>query len=338
MKRIISASLCIILCLSLLWGCGKCNTEAPAETNEVIDIVDTGDAEPEDTEPVTGEDDPAASLVSIRQAMIDTPAMLAVAYIGATDSMESVNTQEWVQELLPVFYGDLPFISTIDDSHIIGERYGELYLVVPCDSNASVSVNHVDENGEVTEVLYRSDNGDPLLVFANNTGFPSDTQINIVDSNGDILTYCFVLDDLSYVTQYSDGSIYDFSPYSEMLVREYADFQNYEWKQPETVDVADSSWSTEYMLSDGSMARYDISFGTAFVSIQWNDGYIESAWKTVTEDGVCKLKLYPDTEKERSFCLLISTDHRYIYLSQDFVNGAARCDEPISLMLERTYG
>ena len=86
------------------------------------------------------------------------------------------------------------------------------------------------------------------------------------------------------------------------------------------------------------MAKYDISFSASTVYIQWNDGYIESAWKVVTEDGVCKLKLYPDTADERSFCMLLSTEHNYIYLSQDFVNGAARCDEPLSLMMERTYG
>ncbi|MBR4881809.1 MAG: hypothetical protein IKU19_07735, partial [Clostridia bacterium] len=214
MKRILSVVLCLILCLCLFGGCGKDKPEEPLETNdpadtaEAVDTVDTVETEPADTtEPVSDEVDPAASLVSVRQAMIDTPAMMAVAYIGGTDSMESVNTQEWINTLLPGFYSNLPFIGTIDDSRIIGERYGELYLVVPCDENASVSVNHVDESGEVTEVLYRSDYGEPLLVFANNTGFPSDTQINIVDNSGDILTYYFVLDDLSYVTQYSDGSI-----------------------------------------------------------------------------------------------------------------------------------
>ncbi|MBQ4602442.1 MAG: hypothetical protein IJB24_06215 [Clostridia bacterium] len=341
MKRFLSGLLCLILCLSLFWGCAKGKPEQPVETDEAIDteeIVDTAETEPVETEPVTDEDDIAASLVGVRQAMIGTPAMAAVAYLGATDSMESVNTMEWLGDLLPGFLSDLPFITAIDEDHIIGDRYGELYLVVPCDENASVAINHVDKNDEVTEVIYRSDHGDPVLVFANNTGYPSDTQINIVDNEGNVLTYYPVLNDLYYLTQYSDGSIFDLSPYTEILHHEYTEYQDYSWKLPEKVDIVDTSWDTSYMLSDGSMSSYHISFAPDGVYIQWNGGSLSAPWETVTKDGVCMLRLYPDTDDERSFCMLLSTDHDYIYLSQDFVNDAVRCDEPISLMLERTYG
>ena len=193
MKRVFLTALCLVLCLSMLGGCAKtdvapdADTTDPADTAEAVGTDDTGvepddtepaDSDPADTDPAAGEDAIAASLVSVRQAMIDTPAMVAVAYMGGTDSMESVDAVEWVKTLLPGFTGNLPFITAIDDSHIVGDRYGELYLVVPCDENASVSVNRVDEIGEVTELLYRSESGEPLLVFANNTGFPAFRKAN----------------------------------------------------------------------------------------------------------------------------------------------------------------
>lgn len=341
MNRIFAGILCLILCLSLIAGCGNDKPEQPIETSKTTDTAEVTDtqsvdtADPDDTDPT---DDTEASLVSLRQAMVGTPAMLGVAYIGATDSLESANTLDWIKGLVPDFYGDLPFIGTIDDSRIIGQRYGELYLVLPCDENASVAVNHVADSGEVTEVLYRSDYGHPFLVFVGNTGFPSDTQINIVDSDGAILTYYPALNDLTYVTTYSDGSIYDFTPYAEILGREYLELQDYSWKMPEKVDIVDTSWDASYYLSDGSMAKYHISFNGANVYIQWDGGSLNAPWNTVTEDGVCMLKLYPDTEDERSFRMLLSTEHDYIYLSQDFINDAVRCDEPISLIMDRTYG
>lgn len=341
MKRILSGLLCLILCISLFAGCSKDKPEHHVETDETVDteeIVDTAETEPVETEPVTDEDDIAASLVGVRQAMIDTPAMVAVAYLGATDSMESVNALEWLGGLLPEFCSDIPFVTAIDEEHIIGERYGELYLVVPCDENASVAVNNVDNNDQVTEVLYRSDYGEPLLVFANNTGYPSDTQINIVDNEGNILTYYPVLNDMYQLTQYSDGSILDISPYAEILHQEYTEFQGYSWKLPEKVDLVDTSWDTSYMLADGSMSSYHISFAADSVLVQSGEWVFTAPWTVITENGVCKLKFNPETAKESDCCILLSTEHDYIYLSQDFAYGTLRGDIPLSLMMERTYG
>jgi len=356
MKRVFLTALCLVLCLSMLGGCAKtdvapdADTTDPADTAEAVGTDDTGvepddtepadsdpaDSDPADTDPAAGEDAIAASLVSVRQAMIDTPAMVAVAYMGGTDSMESVDAVEWVKTLLPGFTGNLPFITAIDDSHIVGDRYGELYLVVPCDENASVSVNRVDENGEVTELLYRSESGDPLLVFANNTGFPADTQMNIVDGAGDVLSYSFTLNDLSYLTQYSDGSIYDFTPYAEALCREYADFQEYGWNQPERSSLIDTSWEESHVLADGSTVRYSISFNEDSAAIQWNDGFISLPWELLTLDGERLVKFTVNSDEERICHILIDGD--YLYLSQDIENGVQRADEPLSLIMNRTYG
>ena len=76
-----------------------------------------------------------------------------------------------------------PFIAEIDENHILG-RAGHLYCIVPVDENATVAVNRVQWNektqtDEVTEVLYRSESGEPVLLFANLDGvaYEADTQV-----------------------------------------------------------------------------------------------------------------------------------------------------------------
>lgn len=370
MKRILSAAVCFSLCLSMLAGCtGKTqnnvtnqkesslNTELPVTTENTESIEsdlpvvsdEPDEKEPKESEPKESEDisnyqpqpdepDTYASLVGIRQSMIGTPSMMAVAYLGATDSTEASDTVEWVKKHLPYFCEDLSFVTAIDDEHIIGEKFGEIYLIVPCDENASVAVNHIDENNEVTEVLYRSDYGEPIIVFANNSGYLPNLQVNLVDNNGNMLTYSPMLNDLFYLSQSSDAGVLDITPYAESLRYEYNDFLNFSWKIPYAVDLTDTSWDTSYMLMDGSMSEYHISFTGDTVYIQWSDGSYEASWTTITEDGMCMLKFDRGTDNERSFYVLVSEEYDYIYLSQDFTNDAMRCDELKSVMMERTYG
>ena len=82
-----------------------------------------------------------------------------------------------------------PFIAEIDEEHIIGGA-GHLYCIVPVDENATLAINRVQWNektqtDEVTEVLYRSESGEPVLLFANLDGvaYEADTQLFITDSN-----------------------------------------------------------------------------------------------------------------------------------------------------------
>lgn len=341
MKKVLSGILALIVCMSLLVGCTKDMKQEPVEKNEFSDTeetVDTEEGETDISEALNGEDEIAASLMGVRQSMIGTPAMVAVAYLGTADSAETSDTVNWVKKILPGFTDNLPFITEIDESHIIGDRYLSLYLVVPCDENASVAVNRIDENGEVAEVLYRCDYGDPILVYASNSADSLDTEINIVDSDGNELSYAPKLNDMSYLTQYSDLSVYDLTPYSEILSREYAELQSYSWNLPLEADIADTSWSSGWLVRNGELSIYDISFSENTAYIQWNEDLLEAPYKLITEEGVCMLRLYPDTDDERSFCMLISDENDSLYLSQDFYNAAIRCDEPLSVLMTRTYG
>ena len=96
----------------------------------------------------------------------------------------------WLWETNAAMLLEYPFIAEIDETHIIGGA-GYLYCIVPVDENATVAINRVQWNektqtDEVTEVLYRSESGEPVLLFANLDGvaYEADTQVFITDNNG----------------------------------------------------------------------------------------------------------------------------------------------------------
>ena len=118
----------------------------------------------------------------------------------------------------------ISFIAEIDENHIIGGT-GYLYCIVPVDENASVAINRVKwdnktRSEKVTEVLYRSENGEPVLLFANLDGvaYEADTQVIITDSSGNICKWYPSLDADSYlapcITDEGESLLWDFTEYA----------------------------------------------------------------------------------------------------------------------------
>ena len=126
---------------------------------------------------------------------IDFPmTMFGAAYLGYVGGLfdEGFETgfPAWLWETNEAMLLKYPFIAEIDEEHIIGGA-GHLYCIVPVDENATVAINRVQWNeatqtDEVTEVLYRSESGEPVLLFANLDGvaYEADTQVFITDNNG----------------------------------------------------------------------------------------------------------------------------------------------------------
>ena len=125
---------------------------------------------------------------------IDFPTtMFGAAYLGYVgglfeDGFEA-GFPAWLWETNEAMLLKYPFIAEIDEEHIIGGA-GHLYCIVPVDENATLAINRVQWNAqtqqeEVTEVLYRSETGEPVLLFANLDGvaYEADTQLFITDSN-----------------------------------------------------------------------------------------------------------------------------------------------------------
>ena len=125
---------------------------------------------------------------------IDFPmTMFGAAYLGYVGGLFEEGFERgfaaWLWETNEAMLRKYPFIAEIDAEHIIGGA-GYLYCIVPVDENATLAINRVQWNAqtqqeEVTEVLYRSETGEPVLLFANLDGvaYEADTQLFITDSN-----------------------------------------------------------------------------------------------------------------------------------------------------------
>ena len=160
---------------------------------------------------------------------IDFPTtMFGAAYLGYVgglfeDGFEA-GFPAWLWETNEAMLRVYPFIAEIDENHILG-RAGHLYCIVPVDENATVAVNRVQWNektqtDEVTEVLYRSESGEPVLLFANLDGvaYEADTQVFITDNSGNTCEWEPSLDATSHlapcISESGDYHSFDFTEYA----------------------------------------------------------------------------------------------------------------------------
>ena len=114
------------------------------------------------------------SLVQLREEAMDLPSYLfAAAYIGSSaggpDDLE-LPLQEWVRTAAPELCAQYPFVQNIPRERVVGSG-GSLFCVVPRDPDATLAVNRIrwnpqNEDYDNLEVLYRSESGDPILLYA----------------------------------------------------------------------------------------------------------------------------------------------------------------------------
>ena len=166
-------------------------TEAVATTTTATSV---SSAEPE-----TSTDDPEVQewdpYVIQRQVMLDEGDMCGVAYIGYVES--GMTADDCRQIFLDSTYAeDFEDLTDIPDSNIVTECGGcELYLIIPQDVGATVSVNEwlfTEENdfmGEAGRVYYRSESGAPVLVCCNVSDIMPNIVVSIVDSDGRTLEW-----------------------------------------------------------------------------------------------------------------------------------------------------
>ena len=141
------------------------------------------------------------SLDLLRQELDDRQQdeRFAVAYIGDIDGKLSdlaVPLRDWMNDTAPGLCAQYTFIRNIPQERVVDDS-GSLFCVVPHDPNATVAVNRVRWNEakgdyDTVEVLYRSESGDPILLFVSNDlgSFPTDTtELLLTDSHSDTLSW-----------------------------------------------------------------------------------------------------------------------------------------------------
>jgi len=237
MKRILCVLLavCMFLCFA---GCDRGNDPIPgttepaapseykeptkAQTPETTESISATDATPATEPPMSTEGQEDPSLVIFRQAMTETPQLFAAAYFG--NVVQNADPFAVMQESAPQLCEDLPFLLTIDQDHILGIE-GQLFCIVPADENITVAVNRrpwnpENESYDEPEVLYRSENGSPILVMCPNEDWIPDTEVIITDANGVVTIWSPYLDPSYHLSALRNESgenlILDFTSYDEL--------------------------------------------------------------------------------------------------------------------------
>lgn len=278
-------------------------TEATQATTTTVPITST-----QPTEDLSD-----ASLVSLRQSMVETPQLFAVACFGYS-AEELTDTFGFMQENAPELCENLPFLLSIPN--VIGTS-GELYCIVPADENATVAVNagawnEQDSVFEYNEVLYRSESGDPILLLCNNTGWDPDTQVTITDSNGTVVIWHPLRD--------SNGKLLpQFNDNGESI---YLDFSPKEAQSATQINFLDmvGTWKLKWTEAEGD--RTELEDSTCTLQIE-TDG-----------SGVCWISYedseFPDTNfKDKE--LLITTGELYSGCGNDqwFATVYQTSEDPI---------
>ena len=219
---------------------------------------------------------------------IDFPTtMFGAAYLGYVGGLFDEGFPAWLQETNEAMLLEYPFIAEINDEHIIGSA-GHLYCIVPVDENATVAINRVQWNektqtDEVTEVLYRSESGEPVLLFANLDGIvhEADTQVFITDNNGNTCEWYPSLDAMSHLAPCTSYAWYD-------IPSEFSDWLSDGWTGMTALGLAGSqstgmSWITETMVEETDRYAY---FSLRFYLEDETGGTVDLEWTYEGSDDI----------------------------------------------------
>ena len=177
----------------------------------------------------------------------------AVAYIGDIDGSLSdlaVPLRDWINDTAPGLCAQYTFVRNIPQERVLGDS-GSLFCVVPRDPNATVAVNRVRWNEakggyETLEVLYRSESGEPILLFVSNDlgTVPTDTtELLLTDSHPDTLSWLPTTGEVSlpYDYQNEKNLAMDFTFYSQEGNDEN-DGSDFGWTCPDGSQLTQKLW------------------------------------------------------------------------------------------------
>ena len=280
-------------------------SEDPTQHSEITESQRAQHSET--TEPqqaqYVGSEEGKNSLLRLRDKIDFSQTMFGMAYLGYVgglfDEGFEAGFPAWLRETNEALLLEYPFIAEIDEEHIIGGA-GFLYCIVPVDENATVGINRVQWNektktDEVTDVLYRSESGEPVLLFANLDGiaYEADTQVFITDSNGNTCEWYPSLDATSCLapctSEAGDHLSFDFSKYAWYdAPSEFADWLSAGWTGMTALGLAGSQrsgmgWITETMAEETSRYAY---FSLRFYLEDETGGSVDLEWVYEDSDNI----------------------------------------------------
>ena len=226
-KKLVRSLAAMLLALAMALPLTACQVEIPGVgTININDGATDGDtAKTNGGEPGAYDD----SLDLLRQLLDERQQdeRLAVAYIGDINGSLSdlaIPLRDWINDTAPGLCAQYTFVRNIPQERVVGDS-GSLFCVVPRDPNATVVVNRARWNEtkggyETLDVLYRSESGDPILLFVSNDlgTVPTDTtELLLTDSHPDTLNWYPIpgIVALPYDSENERRLAYDFTFYSQ---------------------------------------------------------------------------------------------------------------------------
>ena len=257
-KRPATLTVIVLLAFMMTLSLTGCQVEIPGMgTINISDGTTTGGTGGGNTGGDIG-GEPGAyddSLDLLRQELDDRQQdeRFAVAYIGDIDGKLSdlaIPLRDWMDDTAPGLCAQYTFIRNIPQERVVGDS-GSLFCVVPHDPNATVAVNRVRWNEakgdyDTVEVLYRSESGDPILLFVSNDlgSVPTDTtELLLTDSHPDTLSWYPIPGIVALPYDYENDRklAYDFTFYSQEGNDEN-DGSDFGWTCPDGSQLTQKLW------------------------------------------------------------------------------------------------
>lgn len=250
----------------------------------------------------------STELLMVRQSMIETNFVAAVAYYGWFDGEYSE-----IKNHLDNFgiVNNLPFLAEIDEDYFVKLNGQELYCIIPRSEDAEITIyewivdEYNDYAGEPGNVLLNCKEGVPVLVAGNESEIVPNFMVEIIE---DGVTY-------EYTPCLSgfDGSLYvpddpcfisDITPYDLLGINLVS--------QP--FDVSDlwlaQSWSATVVTADGNQIDLIFTF--------YDDGFMEFCYGPsegeieVYYEGYY-MEAYDESYPENTFLFELVSDHSNLY-------------------------
>ena len=238
---------------------GSTSLGLPAKTDKQKDQENS-----QESESIERTQSSEASLALLRDRINAPDILFGMAYLGYVGGLFDNGFEQefpaWLRDSNQTLLDEYPFIAEIDENHIVGGA-GHLYCIVPVDKNATISINRVQWNDETkayegTDVLYRAETGEPVLLFANLDGvaYEPDTQIFITSNSGNTCEWYPALDAESNlvpcITENGVCYSWDFTDYQHSAAEGLEAWLYDGWLGPTALGLAGSEdWGTTWSAS-----------------------------------------------------------------------------------------